>query len=219
MAPPVPKAAGSPSPAWPLAHASRRITRDFGNARTGSARSPRPGAPRYHVAEDLRAHSGTVILAPEQGTVVVIRDKFYQGTGVMLLQLDSGLVVALGEIEPGSADDFAVVVGSRVARGQPVARVGRLGMLHFETYREGTRTTHQWWVGDPPPPALLDPTNYLRSAAGAPLAPVGPVTPAHVPVPVPVPTIDPEPVTIPSAPSSAGGWVLAALVVAAVALS
>lgn len=203
----VPMAYGDGSPAWPLDDPARRVSGDFLAPRVGSSESPRPGAPRYHVAEDLPAPRGTVLLAPEAGTVVLLSDRFYKGSGVMMLQLDSGLVVALGEIEPGSAAEFHVQQMSRVSKGQPLARVGRHRMVHFETYRQGTRRTSRWWVGDPPPASLLDPTDYLMLAAGSPRIITVPATPAD----------DAEPLTPPPASSGGGTLLLLAVLGALVA--
>lgn len=198
-------AKGDPSPTWPLATSSRRITGDFGDPRVGTAESERPGAPRIHVAEDLPAPQGTAIFAPEAGRVVDVRPTFYKGSGLVLVQGDSGLVYVLGEIDPESP---MVSRGDRVAKGQAVARVGRHNQLHFETYRAGTRTTSKWWAGEAAPPSLLDPTDYLRAAAKshtiteAPSLP--PLTPS--PDPEPIPRGQPQ-------PSGSAWWLLVAVVV------
>lgn len=164
-------------------------------ARTGSEKSSRPGAPRYHVAEDLPAPEGTVVVAPEAGELLRLRDRFYLGTGVVMLATDTGITIALGEVAPGSWQEFGLAEGDRVAAGEPIARVGRLDMLHFEAYAGRKARTERWWVGDPPPPDLLDPTRYLERARDGECKPVveaPPVEPA--PAPVPQPPEDPEPV-------------------------
>ena len=150
-------AKGDPSPAWPLDDASRKITTDFGDDRDGGVRK--------HVGEDLIADRGTLIRATESGVVVEARDTWYEGSGVLLVQTDSGIVIAYGEIEPGSFAEVGVAEGSRVERGDPLARVGRHHQLHFETYVKGTKQTHRWMAGEAPPASILDPTLYLRAAA------------------------------------------------------
>lgn len=150
-------ARGIASPAWPLDDAARKLTGDFGDSRDGGS--------RIHVAEDLVAKRGTKILATEPGVVVEARDTWYEGSGVLLLQTDSGIVIAFGEIEPGSFDELGVGEGTRVERGQGIARVGRHYQLHFETYTKGTRATSRWMKGEAPPKNLLDPLAYLRAAA------------------------------------------------------
>ncbi len=157
---------------WPLqGTASRKVSTDIGDARPFGSSNPS----RHHAGEDLVAPEGTVLVATESGTVVAIDDSWYSrerddGTklhaGALLLQTDRGPVINYGEIAPGSPASFGIHVGSRVARGQKLARVGFTDQLHFETYRRGTTRTHQWpWDGQAPA-ALLDPTKYLQAAGG-----------------------------------------------------
>jgi murein DD-endopeptidase MepM/ murein hydrolase activator NlpD len=205
---------GSSSPAWPLASTSRRVSDDVGACRPVGACSAGRGE-RHHAGEDLVAPRGTLVLAPEAGEVVEVRPSWYEGTGMMLLQTDTGPVFNLGEIEPDSEREFGIVVGSRVVRGQPVARVGWHKMLHFEAYRDGTRTTSQWLLGSRPPASLLDPVPYLELAASSS------ATPRPTPRPTPAtpavyPTLpDPEPVAPrPSSSSSSGAGLLLAFAAA-----
>lgn len=195
----IPIAEGDPAPAWPLASDDRRITADFGR--------PRADGRRIHVAEDLPAPEGTVVLAPESGTVTNVheftsRPSSRADTEVLLLATDTGLTIALGEILPGSWSAYGIVAGARVRKGQPIARVGGLGMLHLEIYRGTRRTTSPWWHGRPPPDGLLDPAEYLHLAARG--------TPAivpHAPTP-PIPgwsTGDPlRSLTTPRGPGAGG---------------
>lgn len=192
-----PPAVGDPSPAWPLAGTtSRKVSDDIGKCRPVKACKSGHGT-RHHAGEDLSAPRGTVILAPEAGEVVVVRPSWYEGTGLVLLQSDSGPVFNLGEIEPGSEAEFGIAVGSRVLKSQPLARVGRHKMLHFEAYVEGTRATSQWPIGEPPPPSLLDPVPYLALASGRPKPPT--------PTPDPTPPTNPNYPTNPQAPGDTGG--------------
>lgn len=155
-----PIAVGDPEPWWPLASSPRQVTDDLGNCRDACK--------RHHAGEDLPAPQGTMILAPEAGVVVTVRPEWYRGSGLLMIQGDSGLVVNLGEIEPNSEKEFAVTKGLRVLKGQPVARVGRHDQLHFETYVNGTTENSRWVFGEPPPPSLLDPVPYLNLAALGP---------------------------------------------------
>lgn len=209
-----PPAVGDVSPAWPLAHDEpRTLTDDLGDCRPVKACRAGHGE-RHHAGEDLTAARGTIIVAPEAGEVVTVRPKWYHGTGLLMLQTDTGIVLNLGEIEPNSEDEFGIVVGSRVLKGQPVARVGWHKMLHFEAYRDGTTETAQWDFGRDPPPSLLDPIPYLRAAASS-----GSTPPAPPPRIVPEPEhVDPEPIPPrdPNAPPSSGigGGVLVAFLAA-----
>lgn len=168
----VPFARGASDPLWPLPQDSRsatprgdwargRVTADFGDARPFGSTSPS----RHHAGEDLRAPRGSIIIATERGTITAIDEEWYEGTGAMLIHLDSGITANFGEIEPGSPSDAGLAVGSTVERGQTIARVGRTNMLHFELYTGTLRRTHQWpWHGAAPA-ELLDPTEYLELAA------------------------------------------------------
>jgi murein DD-endopeptidase MepM/ murein hydrolase activator NlpD len=201
-----PPAVGDPSPAWPLLDPARGITDDLGDCRPVKACKAGHGE-RHHAGEDLPAARGTIIVAPEAGEVIEVRPSWYHGTGLLLLQTDTGVVINLGEIEPHSEEDFGIVNGSRVVKGQQVARVGWHKMLHFETYKKGTRDTAQWDIGTDPPPSLLDPIPYLRAAKSAGAAPPPPrVEPGPVePEPIPV---DPN---RPRSSSGGGGLGLVAL--------
>jgi murein DD-endopeptidase MepM/ murein hydrolase activator NlpD len=122
---------------------------------------------RYHAGVDLFANAGDLVVAPEDG-VVVGRQPFLNGTGAMLVALDSGPVVLLGETKMGGADEFDVDVGTRVQRGQPLTRVGLTNagshMLHLETYAAGTTHNFPWYKSRPRPPQLLDPSEWLLTA-------------------------------------------------------
>ena len=90
-----------------------------------------------HDGIDIAAPEGSPVLAADDGVVAYVGEQSGYGT-VLILRHDRGLVTVY-------AHNSAVLVreGERVARGQPVARVGQTGRttgphLHFEV-REGTR--------------------------------------------------------------------------------
>ncbi len=164
-------ARGASDPLWPLSEDRRsaavgswargRVTTDFGDPRPYG--DPTPS--RHHAGEDLRAPRGSTIVATERGVVTMIDDAWYEGTGALLVYFDSGITANFGEIEPGSALDAGLAVGTIVERGEAIARVGRTDMLHFELYNGRLKRTHQWpWLGAAPA-ELLDPTQYLQLAA------------------------------------------------------
>ncbi len=113
---------------------------------------------KYHRGHDCIANPGDLVVAPERGTIVGIAF-FFAGTDVMNLLTDTGLLLRLGEIAPGSADEFGVGEGTVVGQGDPVARIGEFDvayrlpfhMLHFET-----------WTGNRD--ETLNPTAYLLRA-------------------------------------------------------
>lgn len=155
----VPMATGSPSPVWPLPDVTRKRW-TFGASRAKGK--------RRHAGVDLYAPRGSVVLSPEDGRVVAWQKFKGPRAHALLIQLDSGPVVLLGEVEPGSWAEFGLGIGSRVIAGQVVATVGinpgGSQMLHYEMYASGTRQNHQWYAGQRPPAQLRNPTHYLQSA-------------------------------------------------------
>lgn len=183
----VPFAAGGARPAWPI-HFSSKEARRFevpyvdvdgkwhGNASRAFKASR---GDRWHAGVDIYADGEDIVVAPEDGEVVG-RQYFYEGTGAIMLALDSGVNVLLGEVKIGGALEFGLDVGKRVTRGQPVTRVwwhdidpqkpgiqGGAHMLHLEMYERGQDDNEQWPKGQPPPPKLLDPTDYMLRAKAA----------------------------------------------------
>lgn len=169
----VPFAAGHPTPVWPLPDVAKRVA-TYGGLAFGAQR--KIGA-RHHAGVDILASRRDIVVAPESGEIVASQTFNGPDAHALLVQTDTGPVLLLGEVSPGSWSEFGVAVGSRVTAGQPVARVGvnpgGSTMLHFETYTEGTDRNAQWWKGSAPPSGLLNPTRYLeQAAAGDPIAPV-----------------------------------------------
>lgn len=162
-------------PVWPIAPNSRHRKlyvvsyKDVDGERHGSpSRSFKANrGERNHVGIDLYANAGDVVVAPEDGTIVG-HQNFLHGTRAVLIQLDSGPVVLLGEVDKGGLKEFGLRVGSRVKKEQPVTRVGVLGggghMLHTETYRKGTTKNKRWYKNRDRPPEILDPTDFLLQA-------------------------------------------------------
>jgi len=140
-------------------------SRRFGASRDG----------RHHAGVDLYGYEGDVVVAAEPGVVTAVDPSWHLGAGALYLFTDSGLTLNYGEVASGSWAAFGIGPGSRVARGQKLARIGcmRHGddggceshMLHFETY-QGRRTTNiRWMSGAAAPAELRDPTAYLLRAA------------------------------------------------------
>jgi murein DD-endopeptidase MepM/ murein hydrolase activator NlpD len=175
----VPFAELDDEPVWPIAtnHPQRgqvAYTDESGDVHGNWARQfhvPREGD-RWHVGIDLYSYAGDPVLAIADGTVVATQT-FHLGTDAILVEHD-GMVALYGEVKPNSWKEFGVGVGSRVRRGDPIARIGCMvgtmdhcesQMLHFESYVPGTRQNHQWH-GSTPPSELRDPTVVLLAAAG-----------------------------------------------------
>lgn len=84
---------------------------------------------RAHAACDLYRPMGTTVYAVADGRVLSGPDFFYLGTWALVI--DHGdFLVRYGEVQPSTV----VSKGDRVKAGQPIAKVGRLNMLHFELY-------------------------------------------------------------------------------------
>lgn len=167
----VPMAKGSDRPLWPLkdgkTQTSFKSSASFGAARTS-------GSKRWHVGIDIPAKRGDIVVAMEDGELVCKGKTCEQGWSgpdakAVLVANDSGLVVLYGALIPGSYKEFGLGPGSRVKRGQPLGRIGTYpagsSMLHLETYAKGTKNNAPWYQGKPPPPEVLNPTDYLRLAA------------------------------------------------------
>lgn len=155
----IPEAVGVASPFWPLPDVTRkRFT--FGWARAKGK--------RHHAGLDFYAPRGSIVVAPEAGTIIGWQRFVGPNSVALLEQTDTGIVILFGEVEPQSWAKHGVHIGSRVRAGQTVAEVGINNdlsqMLHIETYVRGTRRNQRWYKGQAPPSALLDPTRYMRTA-------------------------------------------------------
>jgi murein DD-endopeptidase MepM/ murein hydrolase activator NlpD len=141
-------------PVFPLAaYPSSDYT--AGSRRFGSSRSDG----RKHGGCDLLAPTGTAIYAVDDGTVLQGPYSFYSGTDALEVTHTS-FVVRYGEIQ-----NALVKAGDPVTKGQLIAEVGGLRMLHFELYR-GNVTGPLTQRSEKPYQRrsdLLDPTTYLQS--------------------------------------------------------
>jgi murein DD-endopeptidase MepM/ murein hydrolase activator NlpD len=180
----VPFAGGASAPLWPVVtgHNAGLVSYEDTSSEIHGNAARRFGAPRegrHHAGVDLYGYEGDRVIATEPGIVFGIQG-FHLGTDAILIGHDSGIVALYGEIAHGSAQAAGLQVGSRVQAGDTVGRVGCMAhddgacsshMVHFETYVAGTTKNSPWYVGQPVPPTLLDPTLYLlRAAMRAPMA-------------------------------------------------
>lgn len=124
----------------------------------------RQGGKRFHVGMDIFCHQGDVVLALADGEILNFY-AFYEGTNALFVA-HQGVVVNYGEVSPTSSSEFNWKVHDKVKGGQPIARVGRLNMIHFETYQPGTTQNARWMQdGSKAPPNLLNPTKVLLGLA------------------------------------------------------
>ena len=172
-------AQGGRNPVWPLLtqHSKRGLVsyRDTAGNYHGnwSRRFGAPRGDRYHVGMDLYGYAGDPVVAMLDGTVVAAQS-FHLGSDALFI--DHGdFVMMYGEIEPNSWKRFGLEKGSRVNKGQQIARVdcmvGTVGdceshMLHVEAYRPGTTKNKRWYRSKGAPTQILDPTLLLLRARG-----------------------------------------------------
>lgn len=174
----VPFAVGAKQPAWPVVPSDPRgcapnyldVLGGSHGERFQRFLAPR-GLKRYHLGHDCLANFRDIVVAPEDAVVGKI-NQFVETTDAVWLHTLTGLTLILGETLPGSPAEFGVQVGSRVTKGQPVARVGtfafaqamKMHMVHFETHEGHKLGYTTWHDGASPPPALRNPTQYLLRA-------------------------------------------------------
>ncbi|MER9254543.1 N-acetylmuramoyl-L-alanine amidase [Mesorhizobium sp. M0598] len=125
----------------------------------------RNGGTRFHCAIDLYCSEGDPVVALEDGRIVNFYH-FYQNTYALLIQHD-GYVVNYGEVAPNSLASLGLRVGDRVSAGQRIGTVGRLNMLHFETYASGTTRNYSWPKANPRPSRLRNPSQLLLDVAAS----------------------------------------------------
>lgn len=135
------------------ANSSRRFLADRSN-----------GA-RHHCAIDLYCSEGDAVVAVEDGKIVNFYH-FYENTYALLLQHD-GYVVNYGEVASNSLSSLGLSVGDRVRAGQRIGTIGRLNMLHFETYASGTTKNYPWLTANPRPSRLRNPSQLLLDLAAS----------------------------------------------------
>lgn len=157
---------GKSNPVWPIVGGRDPKVPTSGGKAIGASRPN----DRKHAGIDLIDNAGRIVVATEAGRIVAMNPWDGANAKSLLLETDSGIVINYGAVAPNSWYEFGVGMGSKVASGQPIARIGRYPggstMLHFEIYSSGTRKNEQWKSGRNPPDNLLDPTNYLERASG-----------------------------------------------------
>ncbi len=121
--------------------------------------------PCYHPGVDCEGPQGTVVRAPEDGTVVFVADGSappWVGYGpyLILIQGKSGYFQLLAHLEPGSA---TVGVGSAVVAGQPVATTSNENHTHWEVRK---KVTPNYAANETNLDNNLDPLSWLSLQRG-----------------------------------------------------
>lgn len=128
-----------------------------------------------HTGVDIHMEEYTPVYAFRSG--VVVHTEWFTGelstpptpwwlpTRAVWVQHEDKTVAVYGEIAE------AVIPGETVSRGDLIGYVLRVlrhdkglptAMLHFELYCDIPSETVTWKLGEPKPPLLLDPTDFLK---------------------------------------------------------
>lgn len=128
---------------------------------------------KHHIHEgiDLYVGAGCPITAVEAGEVVDIipftgasvGSDWWNETKAILVEGESG-VVLYGEVAPHIAVGTKVTARTLLGVVVKVLRKDKgrpMSMLHLELHSHGSREAPIWYVGEPKPKLLKDPTFYL----------------------------------------------------------
>ena len=126
---------------------------------------------RNHAGIDLFANYNDPVVAMGNG-VVTATQSFHLGSHAIFVD-HGNVVVMYAEVTPKSWSEFGVGIGSKVKKGDPIARVACMNwkdgfcashMLHLETYAPGTTRNKRWFPGKAISPAIRDPSRLLLQA-------------------------------------------------------
>lgn len=174
-----PFAQGIRGPVWPVItqHKKRGLVsyKDVAGVIHGNGArrfgANRDGGNRNHVGIDLYANYNDPVVAMGNG-VVTATQSFHLGSHAIFVD-HGNVVVMYGEVTPKSWSEFGVGIGSKVKKGDPIARVACMDwegrycdshMLHLETYAPGTKRNQRWFPSKATPPAIRDPSRLLLQA-------------------------------------------------------
>ncbi len=129
------------APAFAAPVAQARVTSVFGHASDFRQRA--------HRGVDFAARRGTAVQAPADGTIIAATRTYPDGPNygtVVVIDHGGGWQTLLAHLQ-----DYEVVVGQRVRKGEVIARTGNTGRttgphLHMELLRSGTRVDPQAWL-------------------------------------------------------------------------
>lgn len=99
---------------WPV---SGRISGVYGSQRVLNGQ---PRQPHYGI--DIAAPTGTPVMAPASGTVVLAEDDFYYEGGIVIIDHGHGVMSTLFHLETVDVEN-----GADVARGDLIGKVGATG--------------------------------------------------------------------------------------------
>jgi murein DD-endopeptidase MepM/ murein hydrolase activator NlpD len=104
----------------------------------GMRRDPISGALNFHTGIDLRADTGTTVMAALDGVISVVSENWLYGKYIIMTH-DNGYKTLYAHL-----NSYAVRQGERVARGRKIAESGNTGYstgphLHFSIYDRNNR--------------------------------------------------------------------------------
>jgi len=110
----------------------------FLTSRYGMRKDPISGAVNFHTGIDLRANTGTPVVASLDGVVSVVSENWLYGKHIIISH-DNGYKTIYAHL-----NSFSVRLGDRVARGRKIGETGNTGYstgphLHFGIYDKNNR--------------------------------------------------------------------------------
>lgn len=125
-----------------------------------------------HTGIDLYAEVGTKVFAMEAGTVVAnvpftgipAESPWWLDTNAVMVEGESG-VILYGELASNLKEGDYVFEGDLIGTVLRVLKKDKgkpLAMLHLELYTAGTKEPVWWYLNEPKPENLLDPTPLVK---------------------------------------------------------
>jgi lysozyme family protein len=134
--------------------------------------SNRGDGSRYHLGMDLVADIGDSVVACEDGQIVNFFPFFHsqpEEDSFALLVQHPKCVVCYGNVTGQSLSRSGRDIGDFVNAGDVIGFISAGGILHFETYGNGTIENSVWHIDDAAAPSnLLNPTAFLISLSQTP---------------------------------------------------
>ena len=114
------------------------LQRRFITSYYGMRRDPMTGSMQFHAGIDLRANTGTTVMAALDGVISVIGENWLYGKYIIMSH-SNGYKTLYGHLNA-----YSVKQGDRVARGRKIGEVGSTGYstgphLHFGIYDKNNR--------------------------------------------------------------------------------
>ena len=157
-----------PAPLWPLPNTEPRFwVQSVCYKRPFSCSGK--SCKRWHAGVDLTGvHGGAWVVTAEDCTLVGVERGWTEGTRQVFAK-NARTYATYGGLIPGSTKALGLKAGQAVPAGTRIGKIaGSYKMLHFELYDGDHELSgnQRWWLDEPPPPALLNPINYVQVAAG-----------------------------------------------------